>query len=605
MSQHRTARYPVRWKVALAPFLAVACIGCTANVATGPSTESPGPLPAWHEQLLADSRAALLGQRDPNGPGCVSIEPAGSHQRRLDQKGMFVTAVVSQSPRIARVRHADGHTEDVLIEKIANLLPPPRKTDAKGGVGTRYAALWYDFRGRRRVLGDFQWHQTTCRKHLAALQRTHTDLAKRLGDAETDRSAEAARLVALAGLHAHVAALAGKALQALEYMAQTKPMYEAMDATYGDRYLPWQHNGRLPGGLVTLQLMDHLLEVERQSQSWFRTRGSWPDVPAALPPDVRETYAEFYDNLPAWRGVFDALTAPGPASHEVHSARIGLAAGLWRLQETKQVPLGIEVLRRASPSAALVGELLGTRSGAQFAGLETADRFHRPLWKASLRRGLEPAQALAAAHALAQTRRGQYQGFVLTIAEAWTSGQMDCIRVSDLMGAALHNSGYAGLVVIRECHGTIGHSVLGILDGDTVWVIDGLRGRDRPQRWEDRYQGSFNGTVELYRWGTDGWLLWRARGGGMEWTLEPAGLRTIQIRPALDERGFCPTDGRPDDASGNCRVGRTLRGCLEVLHIAGATHVQTFILRRASGYAGLASSCQGLGVARVDAGAVT
>ncbi|MFM2091730.1 MAG: hypothetical protein RLZZ127_2219, partial [Planctomycetota bacterium] len=395
-----------------------------------------GDLPA----LVAESKVILMGSRKP---GTASVADCYAH--------------------------ADGS-----VQKIQDLMFKPIR-DA--GLGVRLTGMYIGNSARGNApLADLAWHRATLKPFLVQEAAPLPALLARAASAAA-RAAQVAAGTAPAGLatpsgrslpeaalagwiagtpgagaelaaaaaHLHdllrwQEALIANHLAQLAFMERGESVFSLMDQAYAGKYNPDSHLGRFPGGHLSFYFNQHYLEVERQAEDLFRP---WPELPPAadgaaahLPPAVRAAFSALRARLgKANQATWDACAAQ-PFERSYLAAQLGRAAAVGKVDDLGTVLARFDKAQPKAAAADLMDVLL--LRGDNFAGMEWGDRFHKPALDALAAAKGGPAEILAQAHAFTNGlfQKGKYTGLVLTLRDACATGNMDCIRSTDLMAAA-------------------------------------------------------------------------------------------------------------------------------------------------------------------------
>ena len=446
--------------------------------------------------------------------------------------------------------HADG-----AVQKVQDLMFKPIR-DA--GLGVRLTSMYIGNGERGKTpLADLAWHRSTLKPFLeregapvpALLARAASAAARAaqiaVGPAPAGltapsgrslpeaalaawlaggaESAPAGRELAAATAHLHdllrwQGALIANHLAQLAFMERGESVFTLMDQPYAGKYNPDSHLGRFPGGHLSFYFNQHYLEVERQAEDLFRP---WPALPPAaegaaahLPPAVRVAFTTLRGRLgKANQATWDACAAL-PFERSYLAAQLGRAVVVNKVDA---LALVLARMDKAQPkaSAADLMDVLMLR-GDNFAGMEWGDRFQKPALDAIAVAKGGPADVLVQAHAFTNAlyQKGKYTGLVLTLRDACATGNMDCIRSTDLMAAAYRNAGRGGFLNIRIARGNNGHTI-GAVDAGTpakpnIVIADALvKGGINTKGWPQWY---FTGekdaySVELCGRGLNGYVL--------------------------------------------------------------------------------------------------
>jgi len=487
--------------------------------------------------VLADSRRALLGTSNPNGPERVKLREVGSTDTGYE---------------------------------------PPKPADPNGGPGNRMLQFFYFDHAAKTPLEELRWHRREYPEFLKSMRDGSRRVSLRLADhvkqasalagevrswpsvpeefkaAEVDAGpgwaaiclaevnaaasmwdAEAAKLWAdelaaglraLEDLHRWLEFLLENQLANMELVDNCAGLFTEAQTQYGPgKYDTKLCISRFPSGNQTVIGINNYFEVERQARRLFRDPGTWPDLvtsrgrePAIaavnLPPDLREAFLELRSHLsPANRKTWDRAAA-------MPFERGFMANMIFRAQASQVVDrLGMVLERFDSlhPQATVAEmmDVLPYRAGLGMAGYEWADRYDARLIDAAANlAATDPHEALRAARRFQYGVYGgdKYQGMVLSLRKALDTGRMDCIRATDMIAATYRNAGWPGFRLIRFCRGTSGHSVAAAESGNggrtRTEIVDGLFAPGKAEgTWPDEYFTRDDGTwaVELFARGLD------------------------------------------------------------------------------------------------------
>ena len=450
------------------------------------------------EQLPAAcqrSRQVLLGDRDPNGPSCVRFVPTGEMDKGVppvapgDANGGPGKRLLQRAywEHDANSPLADYRWHrDVMVPFLGRLAG---ESNAAARVLPALMKDTFLLEASFALLPEGSW-VTGLRPVKAAQEKAPTNwpllCLHRLNEAiakedlaACDRwSAElGAALFAMEDLHRWLEFLTDNQLANLRVQPMCEGLFKESESAFGGEKEPYVIRScvsRFPGGNTESTAFHNYLEVERQAEGLFRDPAPWAraaeesnaarSVPAAvwMPPDLREAFL-------TWRGALGehnqkVLDRAASAPFE----RSFLANMLFRCRSAGTVEQVAKVLARFErrfPQAEVwqLMDVLPYRAGLGMSGLEWADRYDKRLMEMSAR-----VEANTPREAFFEARRMQYQVYggnknyknlVLTLRKALDTGNMDCIRATDMIGALYRNAGFPGFAYIRWCWGTNGHSV--------------------------------------------------------------------------------------------------------------------------------------------------
>jgi len=513
---------------------------------------------------LDTSQGVLLGRRDPNGPTCQPVKPA-------------------------------GHTD-------AGYKGPP-KGDPDAGPGNRMLQVyyWQHKDAVHSATEDFRWHQTTFRRELETMRTRSRDASARLRpvlaaaayvadalshwrkvprdmplhatslregapwpehcrarleEALFRRDVGAAKrwsrelhagLFALVDLHRWLEFIATNQLDGLDFQKLGESLFADCEDSYGGKgqepYSAPAVISRFPGGSLCVTALNNYFEIERQAEGLFKNPAAWAEAadatrdltvawpvdkpaprrmpsPAAvwMPPPLRDAFIEMRERLgplnrPAWdRAASLPYERSFVANHLYRAKAVGVLDRLGTALKRFSA-------RHRKATVAELMDVLPYRASLGMAGIEWGDRYDARLMKAAGElTGDDRRTALLSAHWFAQHdvyKSGEnYKGMVLTLRKALDDGKYDCIRGTDMVAAVYRNAGWPGFLNVRWCRGSSAHTIGAVaLTGDDgergMLTIDSLFPTPRAQgSWPDSYVTGHPGlySVQLNGRGLDNYV---------------------------------------------------------------------------------------------------
>jgi len=484
--------------------------------------------------VIQESRAVLLGTRDPNGKSCLRFVPLDELEKAFPPRkhgdlnggpGMRLYELCIWEDK------SPLPTDEYAWMQVTLRRDLERTRDRSRAVSAKLAPLAAK---TRRLSAWFECCKAPPKGFAAPAMLQASDwpsfclarTAERAGGAEWhpaklwSHELESA-LFALEDLHRWLEFLCENQLSALDFQELCAEMFDEADGQYApataeslaeanrqptdsgpeedgkERYDSRQCISRFAGGSPLTSLIYNMMEVERQAEGLFRSpapeaapfagapaepAGGCPrplDVPAAprpapaaalwMPPDVRGTFAQLRAVLsPANQALWDQAAA-------MPYERSFMGNHLYRLQTAgvvEQAGKALEQYDKLHPrgTVAELMDVLVYRAGLGMAGLSWGDRFDARLVIAgqkvaelcAAKGEVDRAAGFAEAHKFQYGVYGgghNYKGLVLTLRQALNTGQMDCIRGTDMIAAAYRNAGLPGFLGVRWVRGTSGHTI--------------------------------------------------------------------------------------------------------------------------------------------------
>ena len=470
-----------------------------------PAPADPAAVLATCRQSLSDGRAVLIGKRNPDKASVLSCHKWKDISQivdltftAIDQEGFGVrignliigNAARKESPAADFAWHQGPLREALVSAKAANTTVLATAIAAAEQAATLAAAA-----PAALPEGSLSgWPDACWQRWRAALAGGDAAGAARWG-------AEFASAMALAAdLHRWQDGLLTNHLANLDFMRLNEDHF----ATPRNGYNPDSHIGRFPGGHLTLYWHGNYLEVERLCERLHADPA--PENAAgdsgaggsaiALPPRVRATFLALRSKLKVANQAMLDQAAAAPWH------RAWLTSTIDRAQIASYNTALIEVMGRyeaRNPKGGLNGllDVLHNRGDA-FAGMDWADRFRPELMDPMAKVGGGVQNALKAAHALCQAHFKTYKGFIFTMGQSLASGQMDCIRATDIIAAAYRNAGYGGYFSIRMSRMVNGHTIAGaeVAPGKVI-TADGLLKGFAGTEWHQAADAQ-SVSIELY-----------------------------------------------------------------------------------------------------------